>query len=111
MSSGFTKKIIAERSQRSLSAIITHTTCHPRMFVAHISAGINDKNVQTRNYSTSHLKLFIDHHGVRSRPAIDGTPALLDTIEANLRKSLGDTNPAVRELARAAFWSFHGVWN
>ena len=80
------------------------------MFIAHISAGVNDKNVQTRNYSTSHLKLFLDVHGTRSKHAIDSTPALLDTIEAGLRKSLADTNPAVRELGRAAYWSFQSVW-
>jgi CLIP-associating protein 1/2 len=110
MHRGFTKKIIAEKSQRCVTAIITHCTVHPRIFVAHITAGIDDKNVQTRQYSTSHLKTFIDIHAKRSTSAIEHTPAVLDTIETAVKKGLADVNPQVRETMRLAFWSFHAVW-
>ena len=109
--SGFTKKIIAERSQRCVSAILTQCTNHPRVYVAQISAGINDKNVQTRQYSTAHLKTFIDIHGTRSKHAIESTPTLLDTVEGGVKKGLADVNPQVRDAARAAFWSFNNIWS
>lgn len=110
MISGFTKKIVAERSQRCVTAILTHCSNHPRIFVAHISAGINDKNVQTRQYSTAHLKTFVDIHGNRSKNAIESTPTVLDTLEGCTKKGLADVNPQVRDTARAAFWSFNSIW-
>ncbi len=108
--SGFTKKIIAEKSQRSFSAIIIHSTVHPRILVNHITSGIGDKNIQTRHHCTTHLKTFLDVHGNRSRYTMESTAGLLDAIENAIKKVLVDVNPAVRELARAAFWSYHAVW-
>lgn len=108
--SGFTKKLIAERSQRSLTAVIIHTTCHPRIYISHIASGISEKNIQTRHFSTGHLRTFLDIHGTRSKHSIETTPGLLDQLESSLKKGLSDVNPSVRDLARAAFWSFHGIW-
>lgn len=108
--SGFTKKIIAEKSQRSLSAIIIHTTCHPRMLINHITSGVGYKNIQTRHHCTSHLKTYLDVHGIRSRHTIETTAGLLDAIEKAINRALVDVNPAVRDLGRAAFWSLQAVW-
>ncbi|ORY28597.1 clasp N terminal-domain-containing protein [Naematelia encephala] len=107
---GFTKKIIAEKSQRIMSAIIIHTSCHPKTFISHISAGIADKNIQTRHHCTNHLKTYLDIHGSKSKHVIDNTPGLIEQLDGSLKRSLGDVNPQVRELARAAFWSYHLVW-
>ncbi|WRT65948.1 uncharacterized protein IL334_002899 [Kwoniella shivajii] len=107
---GFTKKIIAERSQACMTAIIIHTNVHPRLLIGHISVGVAEKNIQTRHFSTGHLKTFIDIHGSRSRHAIEATPGSMDQLEGAIKKALSDVNPAVRDLARQAFWSFYSVW-
>ncbi|WVQ97020.1 hypothetical protein IAU59_004130 [Kwoniella sp. CBS 9459] len=107
---GYTKKIIADRSQACVTAMIIHTTVHPRAYINHIAASISDKNIQTRHFCTGHLKTFIDIHGARSKHSIESTSGLLDQLEGSVKKSLADVNPAVRDLARQAFWSYHAVW-
>ncbi|WVW80419.1 hypothetical protein I302_102400 [Kwoniella bestiolae CBS 10118] len=107
---GYTKKIIAERSQACVTAIIIHTHIHPRVFITHIAAGVSDKNIQTRHFSTGHLKTFLDIHGAKSKHAIETTPGMMEQLEGAVKKSLADVNPAVRDLARQAFWSYHSVW-
>ncbi|WWD05459.1 hypothetical protein V865_003536 [Kwoniella europaea PYCC6329] len=107
---GYTKKIIAERSQACVTAIIIRTHLHSRIFISHIAAGVADKNIQTRHFSTGHLKTFIDIHGAKSKHVIETTPGMLDQLEGAVKKSLVDVNPAVRDLARQAFWSYHSVW-
>ncbi|WWD18182.1 hypothetical protein CI109_102631 [Kwoniella shandongensis] len=108
--SGFTKKIIADRSQNALTAIIIHTTGHPRLFITHVATGVGEKNVQTRHFCAGHVKTFIDIHGTKARHQIETTAGLLDQLEGAIKKSLADVNPSVRELARQAFWSYHLVW-
>nr|XP_018264986.1 uncharacterized protein I303_03168 [Kwoniella dejecticola CBS 10117]OBR87144.1 hypothetical protein I303_03168 [Kwoniella dejecticola CBS 10117] len=108
--SGYTKKIIAERSQACMTAIIIHTHVHPRLLINHVAAGVADKNVQTRHFSTGHLKTFLDIHGAKSKNVIETTPGSLDQLEGAVKKSLADVNPAVRDLARQAFWAYHSVW-
>ncbi|KAK8865635.1 hypothetical protein IAR55_000780 [Kwoniella newhampshirensis] len=108
--SGFTKKIIADRSQNALTAVLIHTNVHPRVFISHIAAGVGEKNVQTRHFCAGHLKTFIDIHGAKARHQIETTPGLLDQLEGAVKKSLADVNPSVRDLARQAFWSYHLVW-
>ncbi|KAK4684711.1 hypothetical protein P7C73_g5453, partial [Tremellales sp. Uapishka_1] len=107
---GFTKKITAEKSQRALTAIITYTTPHPRHFIAHIMSGMNEKNVQTRQFCTTHLKTFLNVHAARHRHAIESTPGGVEQLETAVKKALTDVNPQVRESARAAFWSYEAVW-
>ena len=76
----------------------------------HITSGIGDKVIQTRQYCTSHLKIFIDVHGVRSRHTLEANSGLLDAIETAVKRALADVNAAVRDSGRAAFWSFLVVW-
>ena len=66
--------------------------------------------MQTRQYSTSHLKTFLDVHGKRSKGSIESTSAVLETIESAIKKGLADVNPQVRETMRLAFWSFNSIW-
>ena len=102
--------MIADRSQKSATAIITHSTCHPRLYISHIHAGMNEKNIQTRQYSAGHLKTFLDAQAPRSRHAIESTPGLLEQVDECVKKSLHDVNPQVRELGRAAYWSYQAIW-
>lgn len=106
---GFTKKLIADRSQTAVTSIITHTTIHPRIFINHIASGIQEKNVQTRAYSVNHLKTFLIVH-CHAKHQIEATPGLSDTLDGAVRKGLADVNPGVREVARQAFWRYHEVW-
>lgn len=108
--SGFTKKLIADRSQTAVTSIITHTTVHPRIFINHISSGIQEKNVQIRAYSVNHLKTFLIVHASHAKHQIEATPGLSDTLDAAFRKALADVNPGVREVTRQAFWRYHEVW-
>lgn len=107
--SGYTKKIIAEKSQKVVTAIITHSTAQPRIFIAHISAGAGDKNVQTRQYSASHLKTFLDTQAARCKSSID-QGSFTEQLESLLKKALADVNPQTRETARLAYWSFAPIW-
>ncbi|WVQ85520.1 hypothetical protein IAT38_007685 [Cryptococcus sp. DSM 104549] len=107
---GFTKKLIAERSQAAVTAIIVHTHVHPRTFITHISAGIHDKNIQTRSFSTNHLKTFLDIHAQHVKHQVDSTAGLLDMLDAAIRKALADVNPGVRDMARQAYWTFNITW-
>ena len=86
------------------------STAHPRLFIGHINVGIQDKNVQTRNFSAAHLKTFLDFHASRTRQTIEHTTGLLDMLVDSVAKGLGDVNPGVRETARPAYWSFHSIW-
>ena len=111
ISSGFTKRIIADKSQKDVTAIITHTSANARLILPFILNGLSEKNVQTRQFFAGHLKTFLDVHSTRSKHAIENSHAgALDHIETALRKALADVNPVVKDLARAAFWSFESTW-
>ncbi|KAI6105759.1 clasp N terminal-domain-containing protein [Pisolithus sp. B1] len=107
---GFTKKITAQQSQQTLTAIIQHASSHPRTLLPLLSSTLQDKNVQTRVYGVGHMKDFIQVHGVRSRTYIESAGGV-DIIEKALRKALADPNPSVRESGRGLFWAFNGVWH
>jgi len=100
----------ADKSQRALNAILVKSTAHPRLFISHIHAGVQDKNVQTRTYATGHLKTFLDVQGSKHRTTIENTPNMLDTLVDSIKKGLNDVNPGVREGARPPFWAFHAIW-
>lgn len=100
----------ADKSQRALNAIIVKSTAHPRLFISHIHAGTQDKNVQTRIFATGHLKTFLDVQATKHRTTIENTQNMLDTLVDSVRKGLNDVNPGVREAARPAFWAFNSIW-
>jgi CLIP-associating protein 1/2 len=100
----------ADKSQRALNAILVKSTAHPRLFISHIHAGIQDKNVQTRIYATGHLKTFLDVQAGKHRTTIENTQNLLDTLVDTTKKGLNDVNPGVREAARSSFWAFNAIW-
>ncbi|ODO07599.1 hypothetical protein L198_01180 [Cryptococcus wingfieldii CBS 7118] len=107
---GLTKRIIADRSQQIVTAIITHTNVHPRIFIAHIFSGISEKNVQIRAYCTNHLRTFLKIHAAHAKHQIESTAGLGEQLDQTVRKTLADVNPGVREAGRLAFWGYHAVW-
>ncbi|KAH7887935.1 clasp N terminal-domain-containing protein [Phlebopus sp. FC_14] len=107
---GFTKKIIAQQSQQSLSMIIQHASAHPRMLLPSLWSTLQEKTVQSRTFVVSHIKQYLEVHGQRSKSHIESVGGL-EILERSLKKALVDANPAVRENARNVFWVFDGVWH
>ncbi|KAJ3824298.1 clasp N terminal-domain-containing protein [Lentinula raphanica] len=106
---GFTKKLTADRSQASVTSLITSSSGTPRIFISLITQTLKEKNIQARNFAIGHLKAYIEVHGHRSRNAIEAYGGV-DILEGAIKKSLGDPNAGVKAIARAAFWSFNEVW-
>lgn len=107
---GFTKKIIAQQSQQTLTIAIQHASAHPRSLLPLLSSTLQDKNVQTRAYGVGHMKDYLHVHGLRSKLHIESAGGL-DILEKSLKKALADPNPGVKDSARALFWVFNGVWS
>ncbi|KAJ7774326.1 clasp N terminal-domain-containing protein [Mycena maculata] len=106
---GFTKKLTAQNSQASVSAIIEHTSTPPRVLLPLLWATLQEKTVQARAFVVAHLKQYLVVHGQRSKHAIETTGGL-EIMEKSLKKALADPNPAVRENARICFWVFEAIW-
>lgn len=107
---GFTKKIIAQQSQQTLSHVIQHASAHPRTLLSLLWNTLQEKTVQSRTYVVGHIKAYIEVHGHRSKSYIESAGGL-ELMEKSIKKALGDPNPAVRESARGMFWVFDSVWH
>ncbi|KAF7352974.1 hypothetical protein MVEN_01265000 [Mycena venus] len=106
---GFTKKLTAQQSQASVSAIIEHTSTPPRILLPLLWTTLQEKTVQARAFVVAHIKQYLEVHGQRSKHAIE-TSGGLEILEKSLKKALADANPAVRENARVCFWVFDNLW-
>ncbi|KAJ7699888.1 clasp N terminal-domain-containing protein [Mycena rosella] len=106
---GFTKKLTAQQSQASLSALIENTSTPPRILLPLLWQTLQEKTVQARAFVVAHLKQYLELHGQRSKHAIEAFGGL-EIIEKSLKKALADPNPAVRDNARICFWVFEAIW-
>ena len=106
---GFTKKIVAQTTQCTVGVVITNTSPQPRTIVPLFWSGLQDKTPQGRASAIEHVKTYLDFHGSRAKNAVEAS-GLFDTLEKCIRKALTDANAGVRQNARAAFWSFEGLW-
>ncbi|KAI9448289.1 clasp N terminal-domain-containing protein [Lactarius indigo] len=106
---GFTKKIVAQTTQATVGVIITNTSPQPRTVVPLFSSGLQDKTPQGRAYVIEHVKTYLDVHGSRAKNAVEAS-GVFDALEKCIRKALSDANAGVRQNARAAFWTFEGLW-
>lgn len=104
-----TKKIVASQSQQALDTFVTNLSPQPKLYLNKLWEAIQEKNVSTRQYTIGHIKLFIEIHGGQAKHAIEASGSL-DSIERCIKKALADSNPAVRETGRAAYWVFSGTW-
>ncbi|THH11551.1 hypothetical protein EW145_g600 [Phellinidium pouzarii] len=107
--SPLTKKIIASLSQQTADTIITIATPQPKTYLNLLWQTMQDKNVASRLYSINHIKVFLEAHGQHCKYAIESS-GTLDILEKCIKKTLGDSNPGVRESARSTFWVFEGLW-
>jgi CLIP-associating protein 1/2 len=106
---GFTKKIAAQQSQASVTAIITYCSAQPRITLPLLWTTLQEKTVQARAFVVAHIKNYLEVHGVRSKHGIESAGGL-EILEKSVKKSLADANPAVRESARVCFWVFNSIW-
>ncbi|KAF9057392.1 clasp N terminal-domain-containing protein [Panaeolus papilionaceus] len=106
---GFTKKITAQQSQATVTALISNTSAQPRVFIPLFWQTLQEKTVQARSYAVGHMKHYIEVHGQRAKNAIEGTN-MLEILEKSLKRALADPNPASRESARHLFWDFEAIW-
>lgn len=106
---GYTKKIVAQQSQGTITTILKHTSPQPRTIPNLLWNTLQDKTAQTRAYASAHIKTYIEVHASKARHAIE-TSGGLDTLVNSLKKALGDPNPGVRENARQAYWLLNAVW-
>jgi CLIP-associating protein 1/2 len=106
---GFTKKLTAQQSQTTVGTIITHTSAQPRIVIPLLWNTLQEKIVQARAFVVGHLKLYLEHHGLRFKNAIEGS-GQVETLEKALKRALADANPAAREQARILYWVFEDIW-
>ena len=104
-----TKKITAQQSQLSVTAIISHIFSQPRTVIPLLWNTLQEKSVQARIFAVSHLKQYLEVHGQRAKSIIESS-GNLEIVEKSIRKSLSDPNPAVKENARVIFWVFNELW-
>ena len=105
----FTKKITAQHSQASVTAILARTSPQPRLVLTLLWQTLQEKTVQARAFVVTHLKQYVEVHGQRSKVAIE-TSNSLEILEKSLKRALADSNPTVRESARLLFWDFEQIW-
>ena len=105
----FTKKITAQHSQASVTAILARTSAQPRLVLHLLWQTLQEKTVQARAFVVAHLKQYVEVHGQRSKVAIESSNSL-EILEKSLKRALADSNPAVRESARLLFWDFEQIW-
>lgn len=106
---GFTKKITAQESQAVVTALITHTSGNPRVFLPLLWQTIQEKTVQARIYASGHVKQYMEMHCTRSPATVENSGGA-EMLEKMMKKSLSDANPSVKATARQTFWVFHDLW-
>jgi CLIP-associating protein 1/2 len=105
----YTKKIVVSQTQAAVKDIFVNTSPQPRMIIPLLWRGVQDKNLQARQYSIVHVKTYLEVHGARAKLAIEATGGQ-DLIDKSIRKALGDPIAGVREGGRAAFWAYNAIW-
>ena len=105
----YTKKIVASQTQATVKDIFVNTSPQPRIIIPLLWRGVQDKNLQARQYTIGHVKTYLEVHGARAKLAIESTGGQ-ELIDKSIRKALGDPIAGVREGARLAFWAYNAVW-
>lgn len=96
-----TKRMIATNAMEATRSFLSNTPFRHRT-LQHVSALMNDKNVQARHHAMLHLQTILETHASH----IDNT----DNIETCLTKGLVDAAPSVREASRSLYSLFQTHW-
>ncbi|KAF3903120.1 hypothetical protein ABW21_db0205064 [Orbilia brochopaga] len=105
---GGTKKITAEASNITCMVIFANTSYHHAKIPTYLYGACIDKNIQPRLYATAWLRALLEAHAHEKHVLEHGEG--LKKLEDGLKKVLVDSNPGVREGARAAFWMYFDLW-
>ena len=106
---GFTKKLVVQQFQGTVTTILKHTSPQPRTIPHMLWCTLQDRTIQARVYASGHVKTYIEVHASKAKHAIE-TSGGLDILVNSIKKVLGDPNPGVRENARHAYWLLNAVW-
>lgn len=104
-----TKQIVAKQSQQALDTIISHLSPQSKLVLSRFWESMQEKNISSRQYAIAHIRFFVETLAQHSKHGIEASGSL-DLLEKSIKKGLADSNPAVRETARKAFWAFHVIW-
>ncbi|CDH52857.1 hypothetical protein RO3G_09317 [Lichtheimia corymbifera JMRC:FSU:9682] len=96
-----TKRMIATNAMEATRSFLSNTPFRHRT-LQHVSALMNDKNVQARHHAMLHLQTILETHTSH----IDN----IDNIETCLTKGLVDAAPSVREASRSLYSLFQTHW-
>lgn len=96
-----TKRMIATNAMEATRSFLSNTPYRHRT-LQHVSALMNDKNVQARHHAMLHLQTVLETHASH----IDN----IDNIETCLTKGLVDAAPTVREASRSLYSIFQTHW-
>ncbi|KAJ6256902.1 suppressor of tub2 mutation [Drechslerella dactyloides] len=105
---GGTKKITAEASNVTCMIIFAKTSYHHTKIPTYLYGACTDKNIQPRSYATTWFRALLEAHAHEKHILEHGEG--LKKLEDGLKKVLVDSNPGVREGARAAFWMYFDLW-
>ncbi|KAK6346718.1 suppressor of tub2 mutation [Orbilia brochopaga] len=105
---GGTKKITAEASNITCMVIFAKTSYHHTKIPTYLYGACTDKNIQPRLYATTWFRALLEAHAHEKHVLDHGEG--LKKLEDGLKKVLVDSNPGVRESARAAFWMYFDLW-
>ncbi|KAF3178950.1 suppressor of tub2 mutation [Orbilia oligospora] len=104
---GGTKKITAEAANVTCAVIFAKTSYHHKI-PNYLYGACTDKNIQPRLYATSWFRALVEAHA-HEKYILDHGDGI-KKLEDGLKKVLVDSNPAVREGGRAAFWTYFDLF-
>ncbi|KAF3289906.1 suppressor of tub2 mutation [Orbilia oligospora] len=104
---GGTKKITAEAANVTCAIIFAKTSYHHKI-PNYLYGACTDKNIQPRLYATSWFRALVEAHA-HEKYILDHGDGI-KKLEDGLKKVLVDSNPAVREGGRAAFWTYFDLF-
>jgi CLIP-associating protein 1/2 len=96
-----TKNIALTNANSAICAIYAHCLYHPKL-LARVQHLLMEKNHQPRLYSAVWLQILLVRFAATHEHQFTPESACAKVIA----KLLGDQNPAVRQLAKDAFWTF-----
>ena len=104
------KKLIVSAASHAIKAILSIVPFHQK-YLQYISSGLSDKSQVLRKVASETLCVAIERilSGLTHTSAFEKNQ-ILDAVERDIKKGLGDANGAVRESCRDAFHILRGGW-
>ena len=104
---GHTKKMNQSSANAAIATIFSNVT-HKTALLQYVVNASTDKNTAPRGFAQGWLKIIITRHLNHKHSLEHGNG--FELMEKIVSRGLADTDPAVREQARATYWTFHSLW-